>query len=142
MKRIYHTWDKWECYPSGFYDERPPKRPETKREQIESEYAEFLADIPKFKSAMAGLIRDWKSSCEHYLSNENMNRIAWLGQAAACYALGIPSAFRSGYHKLSEQQQKDADAAALEYLNIWLKVKGEPELTPELAQSKTEANLY
>lgn len=23
-KRVLHTWDKWECYPAGFYEERPP----------------------------------------------------------------------------------------------------------------------
>ena len=31
------------------------------------------------------VIVEWVNSCEHYLSNFAMNRIAWVGQAAMCY---------------------------------------------------------
>ncbi len=71
-----------------------------------------------------------------------MNRIAWLGQASMCIATGIPSRFRGGFYKLTEAQQARANATALEYLNRWLVLRGEPELAPEAAQSKTEMNLY
>ena len=141
MKRIYHTWDKWECYPAGFYENQSNNANETK-ESAEAKYAAFLKDPAKFGSALARVITEWVKSCEHYLSNDKMNRIAWLGQASACIALGLPSCYRGGYHLLSEQEQKAADALALEYLNKWLVAHGEPALTPEEAASKTEANLY
>lgn len=142
MKRIYHTWDKWECYPAGFYDDKPRGRESAKKEEIETEYCAFLASEQLFRQALTRVLAEWKNSCEHYLSNENMNRIAWLGQAAACIQLGIPSAYRGGYHLLSEAQQKAADTIALEALNQWLSDHGEPALTLEQAASKTEANLY
>lgn len=144
MKRIYHTWDKWECYPAGFYNEKPNKSdyPDATKEKLEKIYSEFLMDEKKFSAALSRVVAEWKNSCEHYLSNENMNRLAWLGQASACIELKLPSTYRSGFHLLSEEQQKAADLVALNGLNAWLKTQSEAELTYEQAQSKTEANLY
>lgn len=142
MKRIYHTWDKWECYPAGFYDNSPKGNAKRTKEELELSYAQFLADDEKFRQALEQVLLRWPNSCEHYLSNECMNRIAWLGQASACIYLGIPSAFRGGFHQLSEEQQKRANSTALEALNTWLRLRGEPELNEDAAQSKTEMNLY
>lgn len=141
VKRIYYTWEKWECYPAGFYDEKPKDRDATK-EELEREYADFLSNDERFKEGLRGVLTHWKRSCEHYLSNESMNRIAWLGQAAACYMLKLPSAYRGGFNLLSQEQQERADVIALAALNKWLKKQGEKQLTKEEAQSKTEANLY
>ncbi len=140
MERIYHTWDAWECYPAGFYEVRAPKA--LGDIDCEESYRTFLSDDDAFRAALGRVLAEWPNSCEHYLSNENMNRIAWLGQASMCIATGIPSRFRGGFYKLTEAQQARANATALEYLNRWLVSRGEPELAPEAAQSKTEMNLY
>lgn len=140
MERIFHTWDKWECYPAGFYNDKPPKGMET--EDCEQSYKELLSDMDAFGSALESVTTQWVNSCEHYLTNPNMNRIAWLGQASLSYALGIPSRFRGGYNLLSEEQKEAADNKALEYLNKWLAKRGEPKLTMQDVQSRTQANLY
>lgn len=140
MKRVFHTWDKWECYPAGFYENRPASGASS--EECEATYAELLRDIPAFEKALDGVITRWVNSCEHYLTNENMNRIAWLGQAALCYARGIPACFRGGFNLLSADEQQAANESALKYLNVWLSMRGEPELTLDSAAPKTKANLY
>jgi len=140
VKRIYHTWDKWECYPAGFYDDKPPKGLDT--EECEGMYRDFLADLDMFRAGLEGVIKDWTHSCEHYLTNESMNRIAWLGQAAMCYSLHIPSRFRGGYNLLDDVQKEAADNLALEYLNKWREKYGEPPLDQSSVKSRTEANLY
>lgn len=140
MNRIYHTWDKWECYPAGFYEDHPPKGID--KNNCEGMYREFLADIQRFENALERVISEWENSCEHYLTNPNMNRIAWLGQAAMCIDTGVPSRFRGGYNLLSEDQREAADRKALEYLNKWLVANGGDALSWEEAQSRTEANLY
>lgn len=139
-KRVFHTYDKWECHKAGFYDQRPPDG--MTKEQCETAYCEFLRDTPKFEGALERVIAEWEKSCEHYLTNESMNRIAWLGQASLCIALKIPSCFRGGYNLLSESEKETADKTAFRFLNKWLAKRGEPELSWEAAQSKTEANLY
>lgn len=139
MKRIYHTWEHWECYPAGFYENQSAL---LTKDDCELQYAELLKDEKAFRAALKRVITEWVKSCEHYLSNESMNRIAWLGQAALCIAKQIPSTFRGGFHWLTEEEKAKADSVALEYLNKWLKAHGEPVLTMEEAGSKTEANLY
>lgn len=138
--RILHTWEHWECYPAGFYGNKPPQGMTT--EECEAVYKDLLSDIGKFESALLKVLTAWPKSCEHYLTNERMNRIAWLGQAALCVEHGIPSMFRGGFNLLTEEQQSAANAAALRYLNLWLVMNGRSELTMEQAQSKTDADLY
>lgn len=138
--RIFHEWQDWECYPAGFYGDKPPKG--LTAQECEEMYRAFLADIDRFEAALGRLLTEWPNSCEHYLTNERMNRIAWLGQAAMCIETGIPSRFCGGYHLLSEEQQESADRKALEYLNKWLSINGRPTLTWEEAQSRTKANIY
>lgn len=139
MKRIYHTWEKWECYPAGFYE---VKAPGLSADEATRRYSDFLRDSPAFEAALARVISEWANSCEHYLSNENMNRIAWLGQASACISLRLPACFRGGFRLLSSDEQQTANALALRYLNRWLEGRGEPALTIENAGSKTEVELY
>ena len=138
--RIFHEWEDWECYPAGFYGDKPPKG--MTASDCEETYRSFLADIPRFEAALHRVITEWKYSCEHYLTNQKMNRIAWLGQASMCIESGIPSRFCGGYNMLTEEQKEAADRKAHEYLNKWLEKNGRETLTWEDAQSKTKANIY
>lgn len=138
--RLLHTWDKWECYRAGFYEETPPGN--MTQDQGEEKYREFLADLPAFETALQAITAEWKFSCEHYLTNERMNRIAWLGQASVAQALRIPSCCRGGYNRLTEGQQQAADELALKYLNLWLETRGYAAVEHRQALSRTEAELY
>lgn len=138
--RIFHTFDKWECHKAGFYNST---HPELSKEQCELEYAKLLTDEKQFREALEHVITEWIYSCEHYLTNSSMNRIAWLGQASLCYAKGIPSTFRGGFHLLSEQQKDNANRIAFEYLNKWLKSHGFKESTFEEAlQPERQVEIY
>jgi ParB-like chromosome segregation protein Spo0J len=138
--RILHTWERWECYRAGFYAERPPG--DTTQEEAQELYRTFLSDSAAFESALQYITANWKHSCEHYLTNDRMNRIAWLGQAAAAHAIGMPSCCRGGYHLLTEEEKSDADTLALLYLNQWLEANGREAVTMEQAGGRTEAELY
>jgi hypothetical protein len=65
-----------------------------------------------------------------------------MGQAALCYKYKIPSRYRGGYNLLSPQEQQDADAAALEVINIWMDRNGYPHHSVDEIKSKTEVDLY
>ena len=138
--RIFHEWSDWECYPAGFYKDRPPKGMTV--DQCEKAYAEFLSDDSRFAAALEKVISEWPNSCEHYLTNEKMNRIAWLGQASMCIDSGIPSRFCGGYNLLDDFEKEQADKLALEYLNKWLVTSGRATLSFEESKSKTKANIY
>ncbi len=136
--RIYHTWDKWECYDAGFHGTTPPKG--MSKEDAEEKYKELLSDCGLFAEILEKVIVEWKHSCEHNLTNESMNRIAWLGQAALAYELSIPSCFRGGYNLLTKEQQEAADATAIIYLNKWLIVNGRDAI--EVESAKTRVDQY
>jgi hypothetical protein len=137
--RVYHTWEKWECFKAGFYAERIK---DMTTEEGEEKYREFLSDVSAFESALAAVITQWKFSCEHYLTNDRMNRIAWLGQAATCIVLGIPAAHRGGFYLLTAEQQDRANAAALAALNKWLESNGREVVDMDTAAPDREMEIY
>jgi ParB-like chromosome segregation protein Spo0J len=137
--RVFHKWEDWECQKAGFYKNTYPGK--TKKE-CEEEYAGFLSDIPRFENAMDKVINEWVKSSEHYLTNQAMNRIAWMGQASMCCDTGIPSVFCGGFNLLSEQQQKEADEAALKYINKWLEKNDREPVTMEQANPGRQATIY
>lgn len=137
--RIFHTFDKWECHKAGFH---ATTKEGMKAEECERFYADFLSDLGRFEKALQGVISEWVNSCEHYLTNSSMNRIAWLGQASVCYESGIPSKYCSGFNLLSEKQQNEANMMALKYLNIWLSKRGMPEVSIDQAMTERQSTIY
>jgi ParB-like chromosome segregation protein Spo0J len=130
--RRFYTFDKWECHKAGFY--KSTKDGMT-AQQCREAYADFLRDGERFSDALQHVTKEWKHSCGHYLTNKSMNRIAWLGQAAVCYATGVPSVFCSGFNLLSDSEKEAANMIAFEWLNRWLVENGIPEVTVEEAIS-------
>lgn len=137
--RVYHTWEKWECFQHGFYAERPK---DMTQEEGEAAYRDFLSNLDAFRAALEVVTAGWKFSCEHYLTNDRMNRIAWLGQASVAQALGVPSCCRGGFSMLPDAGKNAANELALEYLNRWLIANGREAVTMEQAGGRTEAELY
>jgi hypothetical protein len=138
--RIFHTFDKWECAKAGFYETKPPAG--MNADICKAHYRDLLTDIPEFERVLSLVTSEWVNSCEHYLTNSAMNRIAWLGQAALCYKHGIPSEFRGGFRLLTEAQQLAADEAALRALNSWMVKNGRDALAMEDANPNRQSDIY
>lgn len=137
--RIFHTFDKWECHKAGFY---ATTKDGMSKAECEEAMRDLLADEQRFRSALDYVVTNWKHSCEHYLTNAAMNRIAWLGQAATCHALGIPAVYRGGFYLLTKKQQNAADKIALEFLNKWLTSHGRESVGMEAAAPDREMEIY
>lgn len=138
--RIFHTYDKWECFKAGFY---ATKKDGLTKQECENKFADFFRNDGLFEDTLKKVLSEWVYSCEHYLTNKSMNRIAWLGQAAVCYATGIPSVFCGGWSQLLESEQTAANQIALKYLNIWLTSRGLSELDMQDALSiNRQIELY
>jgi hypothetical protein len=137
--RIFHTFDKWESVKAGFFS---PGLKGRKKEECEAEYCAFLGDLNEFERGIQKVFQEWPNSCEHNLTNSSMNRIAWIGQSAACAARGLPSTFRAGFSMLPIEKQNEANELALKYLNIWLTKRGMPTVTIEQALSGRESDIF
>jgi len=86
MDRIYHRYEKWECFKNGFFRNVSGQEKISLSEKV----IELFNDSEKTKEFMLKVISEWKHSCEHNLSNLSLNRVAWLGQSACCIYAKIP----------------------------------------------------
>lgn len=130
--RVFHTYDKWECHKAGFYKS---KHDTLSKEECEAEYIRILSNPDLFWTILDKVLSQWKYSCEHYLTNKSMNRLAWLGQAAVCFESGVPSCFSYAFYELTKEQQDKANEVALFALNKWLETNERNEVEMELALS-------
>lgn len=138
--RIFHTYHNWECEKAGFYAQQFEGM---KAEECRIAFRDFLADEDRFRNAANAVINEWVNSCEHYLTNFAMNRIAWIGQAAMCYETGVPSKFCSGFNLLTDEQKERANEVALDVLNDWLLQNGrEPVGMNEAQNYPNQVELY
>lgn len=131
-QRIFHTYDKWECYKAGFYESKLEGKT---NEECVFLYISILSDLEKFENALQLVIREWKYSCEHYLTNRAMNRIAWLGQASVCISTGVPACYSSAWYDIPVEKRDLANQLALKYLNIWLSENNRSQVTMNEALS-------
>jgi len=137
--RVFHTFEKWECHKAGFY---ASTKYGMSKDECEQSYADFLSDTKRFADTLAKVIVEWEKSCEHYLTNSAMNRIAWLGQAAVCYATGVPSGFSVGFYLMTNEQQEEANETALIYLNKWLDSRGMEQIALSGAMPTRQSTIY
>lgn len=139
-ERIFHTYEKWECYPAGFYNNKHESK---SHEACERLFKKFFEEQGLFDSVLDKMIPLWKNSCEHYLTNRSMNRIAWLGQAAVCFHYGVPARYSSAWFSVNEQDRDNADEVALKHLNKWLLNNGLNEVDMfEAKNSGRQIELY
>ncbi len=80
MGRIYHHYIKWEDWRHGFYNNCSGCEKQSKIEKV----LEMFNSEELTKECMNRVTSEWVFSCEHNLTNEALNKIAYIGQAACC----------------------------------------------------------
>ena len=116
IKRIYHSWEKWEDYKCGFYDNVSGKNKPFMIEKV----VELFINPELTEKYMNKAIKEWFFSCEHNLTNNGLNKIAYIGQAACCLYDGIPSTITmEAWSKVPKEFQIIADSIATEVLKDW-----------------------
>ena len=116
IKRIYHSWEKWEDYKCGFYDNVSGKNKPFMIDKV----IELFINPDLTRKYMNKAIKEWFFSCEHNLTNNGLNKIAYIGQAACCLYGGIPSTITmEAWSKVPKEFQIIADSIAVEVLKDW-----------------------
>ena len=116
VNRIYHHYKKWEDYNYNFYNNCTGKEKEDKiKKGLEMFNSEELT-----KKYMFLVIRDWKYSCEHNLTNSSLNKIAYIGQSACSYYDNIPSTITMEvWNMRSKEVQERSNILAKEAIKEW-----------------------
>lgn len=109
MKQIYNHYLSWECFKMGMW--RKPGKLEY--DNLLKTAIEFTGNAKLYGEAMMQVVYKWKYSCEHNLTNLNINRRAWVGHAACAYKHGLPeSVVRHAWGLLSDRQRYEANKMA------------------------------
>ena len=117
MKRIYHPYWAWEDFKAGMWRAIGGQD----RRDMLPKAVYFTGDASLYGSFMRRVIVEWPIACEHNLTAPSMNRLAWVGHAAACLAIGAPEdVTRQAWAFLSDQQRIDADAQAEAAVAAWI----------------------
>ena len=117
IKRIYHPWDKWEEVNFNMWGGVRD------RKKFLNKAILFTADHKKYGRFMMRVVREWKYSCEHNLSNRQSNRQAWVGHAACALAFECPEDIvREAWRHLTEDQQIKANKEADKAIEYWEKL--------------------
>jgi len=116
MKRIYHHFMDWEEIGAGMWSNVHA----SEVMGLLAMAVDFTGDAERYGAAMLRVIVEWPLSCQHNLTDININRKAWIGHAAACLAIGCPEHItRMAWGKLSQRQQDAANAKAQEAIDQW-----------------------
>lgn len=112
MERIFHHYEKWEDYQCGMYDELKEGR-ECRVELAKS----LLSNKNICEKFMREVVKRWKCACEQVFTNTNVNRRAWLGQAACCLYAGVKeNETREAWWQLTEDERNLANEIADEVI--------------------------
>ena len=124
MERIFHHYTKWEDFHAGMYDECRDGR----KERVQKA-AHILGTPSICRKAMEKVVSEWKIATEYNLSNAEINRKAWLGQAAcSCYAGIHEDETREAWGIMTESQRTEANRIAASIIRKWLSDKEHEDL--------------
>ena len=116
MIRVFHHYKLWEDYKWGFYDNCSGSERDKKIQSV----IEMFNSEQLTTEHMNRVIKEWKYSCEHNLTNESLNKIAYIGQAACCIYDNIPNTVTmEAWSLLDEEIKSRADKIAQSVIDKW-----------------------
>lgn len=116
MERIFYHYSLWEDYHNGMYDECKQGRQERVKKAVE-----ILGTPELCKKAMERVVNEWTIATQYNLSNAEINRKAWLGQACcALYANIHEDEVREAWGLLTNEQRKQANLIAYQIIKDWI----------------------
>lgn len=118
MNRIYHSHLKWEEVEFNMYGSYNSKD----KEQLIQKVINFFNNEDLTQEYMEKVTEMFVLSCEHNLTNPNMNRIAFIGQCALAIYDNIPRDITMiAWNFLNPKVQERANKQARKIIERWEK---------------------
>jgi hypothetical protein len=114
-EKIWHPYWRWECYVDGFYAD-----PADDASDAEKSFSGFFTGgTDAFRQGIRDVFSRWPISCEHFLTWKEINRVAWLGQAAVFIGKGIVQHYKYAFASVSENDRRKANDLARHAIICW-----------------------
>lgn len=123
FKRVYHPYWDWEEIKFNMWGDVVDRK-----EWVEKAI-EFTGNHKLYGSYMMRVVNEWPISCENALTDNSINKRAWVGHAAVALAIQCPEDIvREAWGKLTDEQQlladKEANAAIRAWANSYIENRG------------------
>lgn len=117
MKQEYVRYELWEDFINGMW--RKVDKIEEKKYLEEAIY--FTGDHMKYGIAMKSVVVAWPNTMINSLTNNSINKRAFVGHCACCYEFSCPEYItRAAWRELTNEQRYKADLVAQQTIDKWL----------------------
>jgi len=114
LPRVWHPYQEWEEVHHGMWSEVSDRSAYLKWA------IEFTGNHELYGHYMTRVANEWEVSCENALTDQNLNRKAWIGHAACALAVGCPEDIvREAWGKLTDEQRTLANRQADRAICRW-----------------------
>jgi Fe-S cluster biosynthesis and repair protein YggX len=114
LKRVYHHIDLWEEVKHNMWGEVDDVK------SALQQAINFTSDYKLYGYYMMKVVKEWKYSCENALTDDLLNKKAWLGHCAVALALRIPEDItRKAWRFLTDEQRLLANEEAERAITFW-----------------------
>jgi hypothetical protein len=121
MKQYYCHYKKWEDVKNGMYKSIGNKKIQNK---MIKQSISLLSNKIQCNKYMKKVCNNWYYACKSVFTNNSMNRIAWLGQAACCFKYKIPENItRVAWHHIKPKKRDIANKIAINNIKRWFNAK-------------------
>ena len=118
--QLFYSYNQWEDYQFGMYEEEQKGR----KNRVDRAIL-MLSDEYMCRLFMKKVCNEWIISCKQNFTNPQMNKIAWLGQAAWCLYAGIhEDETREAWSLITQSDRDRANAIAEECIQEWRQKNG------------------
>lgn len=114
LRRVYHDCREWEEMKFNMWGEV-----DNQKEALQKAI-EFTSNHKQYGQYMMRVVNEWPISCENALTDENLNKRAWVGHSAVALALQIPEDItRKAWGYLTDEQRFLANKEATRAIQYW-----------------------
>jgi len=114
LPRVWHPYQEWEEVHYGMWSEV------SERSDYLKWAVDFTGNHELYGYYMNRVADEWEVSCENALTDQNLNRKAWIGHAACALAGGCPEDIvREAWGKLTDEQRTLANRQADRAIRRW-----------------------
>lgn len=115
INQVFYHFSKWEDFKNGLYNSSCNNFEEKKILSIE-----LLSNQEDFYNISLDMFKSWPYSTEHNLTDNTINKKAWIGQATCCFNHNAPDyVTKEAWWELDEETRTNANLTAKKALKKW-----------------------
>jgi hypothetical protein len=116
LSKVWYPYWAWEHWQAGFYEGAKNNYGIDASEEMRMN---FFEKEGLFRKTIIEVMKEWPVCCEQFLTDEFINRIAWLGQVGSLYHDGLSSYYSYAYNRMHKNLKYKNNRIAEDLINEW-----------------------